>query len=78
MKITKKAVDALKPGTFLWDGRFGVKVTGTGSRVYIAQYRMGRRVRRYTIGKHGAPWTPDRPARKRRASSRSWTAAWIP
>ena len=58
-KITKRSVDALTPGAFLWDGRFGVKVTAAGARVYVAQYRIGRRVRRYTIGKHGAPWTPD-------------------
>jgi integrase len=58
-KITKRSVDALMPGTFLWDGRFGVKATEAGSKVYVAQYRHGRRVRRYTIGKHGAPWTAE-------------------
>lgn len=61
--ITKNAVDALQPGErdqFLWDRKvpgFGLKVTPAGSRVYIYQYRMGGRgskVRRYTIGKHGA------------------------
>jgi integrase len=60
--ITKRAVDALTPGTLLWDRelpRFGVKVTATGARVYVVQYRIGRRLRRYTIGRHGAPWTPD-------------------
>ena len=55
--ITKRAVDALEPGAFLWDGRFGVKGTAT-AKVYIIQYRIGRRVRRYTIGRHGEPWTP--------------------
>jgi integrase len=58
-KISKRTVDALQPGAFLWEGRFGVKCTEAGSRVYVAQYRHGRRVRRYTIGKHGAPWTPE-------------------
>lgn len=60
--ITKRAVDALAPGVFLWDRelrRFGVKATATGTRTYIVQYRIGRRLRRYTIGGHGAPWTPD-------------------
>jgi integrase len=63
--VTKRAVDALVPArsnTFLWDRelpRFGVKITPTGAKVYIVQYRTGRRLRRYTIGRHGAPWTPD-------------------
>jgi hypothetical protein len=53
--ITKRAVDALAPGVLLWDRelpRFGVKVTGTGTKVYVLQYP-------YTLGRHGAPWTPD-------------------
>jgi integrase len=67
-KLTKRVVDAAKPGerdVFVWCGEvngFGVKVTPAGSKVYVLQYRMGGRgnaTRRYTIGKHGAPWTPD-------------------
>lgn len=67
-KITKTAVDAMAPGSrdaFLWDTEvrgFGLKVTKAGSRVYILQYRMGGRgttTQRYTIGKHGSPWTPE-------------------
>lgn len=60
--VTKRAVDALVPGTFLWDRElrgFGVKATATGTTVYVLQYRIGRRVRRYTLGRHGSPWTPD-------------------
>ena len=65
--ITKQRVDALIPGPkddFLWDTGvkgFGLKITPKGTRTYIYQYRMGGRgskVRRYTIGLHGA-WTPD-------------------
>ncbi|HEV7370695.1 Arm DNA-binding domain-containing protein [Arenibaculum sp.] len=66
MRITKRSVDAAQPGTrdtFLWDAGvkgFGLKVTPGGSRVYILQYRMlDGRSRRFTIGKHGSPWTPD-------------------
>lgn len=44
-------------------------VTSKGSRSYIVQYQIGGRgfpSRRYTIGKHGSPWTADR-ARQRAA-----------
>lgn len=46
-RITKRSVDALTPrtgDTFLWDDElrgFGVKVTPTGRKGYIYQYRMG-------------------------------------
>jgi integrase len=49
---------------FLWDDEvrgFGLRVTANGARSYVYQYRMGGREavkRRYTIGKHGSPWTP--------------------
>ena len=68
VKITKRTVDAAAHGErdlFLWDAEvkgFGLKVTPAGSKVYMLQYRMGGRdtpTRRYTIGKHGSPWTPD-------------------
>lgn len=65
VKITKRTVDAAAPGkrdAFLWDTEltgFGCKITPAGKRVYIVQYRFAGRLRRYTIGKHGAPWTPE-------------------
>jgi integrase len=68
-KITKRMVDGAKADpardTFLWDGEipgFGLKITKGGAKVYLLQYRMGGRgtpTRRYTIGRHGAPWTPE-------------------
>ena len=64
-KIIKRAVDALGPGeldAFLWDTDikgFGLKVTPAGKKIYILQYRIGGRLKRYTIGRHGSPWTPD-------------------
>lgn len=67
-KLTKRAVDATVPARkdlLVWDSElkgFGLKVTPSGSKVYVVQYRMGgreARVRRYTIGRHGSPWTPD-------------------
>lgn len=66
-KITKRAVDAVKPGqrdTFVWDTDltgFGLKVSPAGGKTYVFQYRLARpgeakrtAPRRYTIGRHGA------------------------
>jgi hypothetical protein len=67
-KISKRSVDALKPGerdSYLWDSElagFGLKVTPAGRKVYLVQYRLGGRkgrTRRVTIGKHGTV-TPDK------------------
>lgn len=69
--ITKRTVDAARPGEsdlFIWDSKvpgFGLKVTPTGGKVYVFQYRMANPgaakampTRRMNIGRHGA-WTPD-------------------
>lgn len=70
-RINKATVDAFHSGNgeaILWDEKiagFGLKVTATGSKTYLFQYRIGGRggkTRRYTIGRHGT-WTPDK-ARK--------------
>jgi hypothetical protein len=62
-------VDALVAGpreSFLWDEDlkgFGVRITPAGHRSYVLQYRTGGREvssKRYTIGRHGSPWTPDK------------------
>lgn len=50
---------------FIWDTEvkgFGLKVMKTGKKVYVLQYRNGGRessTKRFTIGDHGSPWTPD-------------------
>lgn len=71
--IGKRAVDDCHPGAkpvYLWDTKdtgFGLLVLPSGVKSYIYQYRLGGKAgktRRYTIGRHGADWTPDR-ARKR-------------
>src|ERR1700751_1509410 len=68
-KVTKRTVDAINPGekdVFVWDADlkgFSLKVSRAGSKVYLVQYRLGgreARTQRYTIGKHGSPWTPDK------------------
>ncbi len=67
-KLTKKVVDGTVPDpngrdVFVWDADtkgFGLKVTPPGSKVYVLQYRTAEgRSRRFTIGKHGSPWTCD-------------------
>lgn len=73
-KITKTSVSGLRTPihgrSFLWDNRvfgFGVFATPRGHKSYVLQYRIGGRealTRRYTIGRHGSPWTPE-SARKR-------------
>ena len=71
--ITKRSVDAAQPAerqTLTWDTDvkgFGLLVLPSGTKSYVFQYRIGgrgSRLRRYTIGRHGSPWTPD-GARKR-------------
>lgn len=64
-RITKRVVDSIKPDErdqFVWDAEakgFGLKVTPKGRRIYVVQTRVGGRLRRYTIGRHGSPWTPE-------------------
>ena len=71
-KLTIKAVESMLPSTvdvYLWDSDvkgFGVKVTPSGARIYLYQFRQGGRgskTRRVTIGKHNE-WIPEL-ARKR-------------
>src|SRR3546814_12852372 len=66
-KVTKRYVDAMRPGpkdAFLWDDAlhgFGLKVTPSGAKSFIFQYRLGGRgakTRRWTIGNMGSPWPP--------------------
>ena len=69
-KITKRSVDALKPGPkprFLWDTEltgFGCKVTPAGRKVFILQYRTRDQgwksaPKRVTIGKMSGDLTPE-------------------
>lgn len=65
-KITKREVDRLPLDreTWLWDTEvrgFGVRARDGGAKVYFVSHGTGRRQqdRRVTIGRHGAPWTPE-------------------
>ncbi|GHB33244.1 integrase [Pseudovibrio japonicus] len=66
-RISKQVVDQAQPQSkdaYVWDEElkgFGLKITPTGHKVYLIQYRIGGRAgrtRRYTIGRHGKI-TPD-------------------
>ena len=64
-KLTVRLVASLKAKNadyFVWDSEvigFGLKVNAGGRRVYVLQYRHQGRSRRYAIGAHGSPWTPE-------------------
>lgn len=68
--ITIKMVLALEPGQTIWDGGHNEAVKGFGVRrqretpVYVLKYRAFGRQRFVTIGRHGAPWTPDTARRE--------------
>lgn len=74
-RITKRAVDDATPDArdfYLWDSElsgFGLKVTPSGTKTYLVQYRTGGRgmpTRRITIGRHGSPWTPEQARQEAR------------
>lgn len=62
-RIGLRDVRALAPGETIWDApvpAFGARRQKSDAVTYIVFYRTGEgRQRFYTIGRHGAPWTPD-------------------
>ena len=70
-KITKRSVDALRPGAdgaeaVLWDSElkgFGVRVQRGDAKSFVLHYRVGTGrgapLRKLTIGRHGSPWTAE-------------------
>ena len=69
-RINKRTVDALRPGerdVVVWDSGlpgFGARCRAHGGKYYILKYRAAGRQRWYTIGRHGAPWTPETARRE--------------
>lgn len=61
IRITKRVVDGMKPGELIWDTDvkgFAVRCQAR-AKVYLLKTRVNNRQRWFTIGEHGAPWTPD-------------------
>lgn len=62
-RIGLREVRALGPGQELWDQAvpgFGARRQQSEAVAYVLLYRTREgRSRRFTIGRHGAPWTPD-------------------
>jgi integrase len=62
-RIGLREVRALKPNTEIWDAGlpgFGARRQRSEAVAYVVLYRTAEgRMRRFTIGRHGAPWTPD-------------------
>lgn len=62
-RIGLTEVRALEPGQEVWDltvPGFGARRQHSEAVAYVVLYRTAEgRSRRFTIGRHGAPWTPD-------------------
>ncbi len=62
-RIGLRDITAMPPGSEIWDGvvrGFGARRRLGASVTYVLIYRTTEgRARRYTIGQHGSPWTPD-------------------
>lgn len=62
-RIGLREVRALGPNQEIWDGSvsgFGARRRSGAAVSYVLMYRNAEgRLRRYTIGKHGSPWTPE-------------------
>jgi integrase len=60
-KLTKAVIDRMGPGELIWDKA----VIGFGARCqlrdvfYVLRYRLSKRQRMVTIGRHGSPYTVD-------------------
>jgi integrase len=73
VKLTIRLVDDLEAGPkerFLWDSEvlgFGLRISIAGTITYVLQYRFEGRQRRFKIGLHGSPWTPETARKEARS-----------
>ena len=62
-RIGLREVRAMTPNTEIWDATvpgFGARRQAGTAIAYVLLYRTPEgRPRRFTIGRHGAPWTPE-------------------
>jgi hypothetical protein len=61
VRITTRVVDAIKSGEVIWDSvvrGFGIRCQ-RARKIYILKATINGRARWFSIGEHGAPWTPD-------------------
>jgi integrase len=62
-KVGLREIEALGPEQEIWDSTvpgFGARRQRSESVAYVVLYRTAEgRSRRFTIGRHGAPWTPE-------------------
>src|ERR1019366_3380402 len=62
-RIGLREIRALQPGQTIWDDAvrgFGARRQKSATVTYLLFFRNQEgRQRWYTIGRHGAPWTPD-------------------
>jgi integrase len=69
-RIGLREVRALGPGEIVWDAAvpaFGARRQKGPAVTYVLFYRTAEgRQRWYTIGRHGAPWTPEKAREKAR------------
>src|SRR5271165_2566879 len=69
IKLTKSNIDNLEPAAVRFDA-WDTEVSGfclrvaRAEKVYALKYRFAGKQRRYTIGRHGSPWTPDSARRE--------------
>jgi integrase len=67
-RITLRVVEALEPRALAWDSDvrgFGVRCQRE-AKVYVLKVRIAGKQRWFTIGRHGAPWTPETARREAR------------
>lgn len=65
VRLTRRLIDDLQPAAadrFLWDSEvvgFGLKLTPSGGRSFVLQYRQEGCSRRFAIGRFGSPWSVE-------------------